>query len=85
MTEQPYGVENGVTVPLILLANWVVAEWRTCPIERLVRRSAMSLQPQPINPVPADTARIARAAFPKGNVLMKMRDELVLCYSCSEG
>ena len=27
----------------------------------------MSLRPHPIVPVPEDTARIARAAFPKGN------------------
>jgi hypothetical protein len=29
----------------------------------------MSLRPQPIEPVPEDTARVARAAFPKGNPL----------------
>lgn len=36
----------------------------------------MSLKPQPISPVPEETARIARAAYPKGNVSMHMRDEL---------
>ena len=36
----------------------------------------MSLQPGPVPPVPADTARVARAAFPKGNPLMRRRDEL---------
>jgi transposase len=36
----------------------------------------MSLQSQPVPPVPATTARIAHAAFRKGNVYMKMRDEL---------
>ncbi len=36
----------------------------------------MSMHPQPIAPVPEDTARVARAAFPKGNLYMKMRDEL---------
>ncbi|HEV2125605.1 MAG TPA: transposase, partial [Chloroflexota bacterium] len=40
----------------------------------------MSLHPQPITPVPDQTARVARAAFPKGNVLMKMRDELGAVY-----
>ncbi len=40
----------------------------------------MSLHPQPVNPVPEQTARVERAAFPKGNVLMKMRDELGVIY-----
>lgn len=34
------------------------------------------LQPQPPGPVPADTARVARAAFPKGSPLLALRDEL---------
>lgn len=40
----------------------------------------MSLHPQPITPVPEDTVRVARAAFPKGNMYMKMRDELGTIY-----
>lgn len=36
----------------------------------------VSLKPQPIGPVPEETARVARAAFPKGNAFMRMRDEL---------
>lgn len=36
----------------------------------------MSLQIQAFPAVPEETARVARAAFPKGNVYMKMRDEL---------
>ncbi len=40
----------------------------------------MSLQPHVADPVPEETARIARAAFPKGNVLMKMRDEVGAIY-----
>lgn len=40
----------------------------------------MSLQPHAPALVPEDTARIARAAFPKGNVLMKMRDEAGAIY-----
>lgn len=36
----------------------------------------MSLQPSVIEPVPEETARIARAAFPKGNLYLSMRDEL---------
>jgi transposase len=36
----------------------------------------MSLNPCPIGPVPPETARVARAAFPKGHRYMTMRDEL---------
>lgn len=40
----------------------------------------MSLQPQAICPVPEETARIARAAYPRGNVYMQLRDELGTIY-----
>ena len=36
----------------------------------------MSLKPTPIQPVPAETARVARAAFPKGNPYLTLRDQL---------
>src|SRR5215210_2622398 len=36
----------------------------------------MSLRPAPIGPVPAETARVARAAFPKGHPCLRLRDEL---------
>lgn len=36
----------------------------------------MSLHPEVIGPVPEETARVARAAFPKGNVYMQMREVL---------
>lgn len=36
----------------------------------------MSLKPQPIGPVPEETTRVARAAFPKGTIYTRMRDEL---------
>src|SRR5688572_22097234 len=36
----------------------------------------MSLKLSPIEPVPEVTARVARAAFRKGNPLLKLRDEL---------
>ena len=36
----------------------------------------MSLKLSPIEPVPEETARIARAAFRKGNPLLGLRDEL---------
>jgi transposase len=40
----------------------------------------MSLNIQPIPEVPEETAKIAKAAFPKGNLYMKMRDELGTIY-----
>jgi len=41
------------------------------------RRCPMSLRPhQPIPPVPEDTARIARAAFRRGNACLVLRDQL---------
>ena len=36
----------------------------------------MSLKPEPIGPVPQETARVAKAAFPKRSLFMHMRDEL---------
>jgi transposase len=36
----------------------------------------MSLKPGPIQPIPAATIQVARAAFPKGNLYMTLRDEL---------
>jgi transposase len=40
----------------------------------------VSLKPSPLPPVPEQTARIARAAFPKGNPYLKLRDELGTVY-----
>lgn len=40
----------------------------------------MSLRPQPLPPVPAETVHIARAAFPKGHPYRALADALdVLC------
>lgn len=36
----------------------------------------MSLSFEPISPVPPETARVAKAAFPKGNAYLTLRDEL---------
>ena len=36
----------------------------------------MSLKPKPIEPVPEETARVARAVFRRGSPLLKLRDEL---------
>ncbi len=41
----------------------------------------MSLQPMPIAPVPEETVRIARAAFPKGNLYLTIRDEVGTIYT----
>jgi transposase len=41
----------------------------------------MSLQPTPISPAPEETARVARAAFPKGNRYLEIRDVLGTIYT----
>lgn len=41
----------------------------------------MSHQFQPVNVVPAETARVARAAFPQGTLAMRLRDELYSLYT----
>ena len=40
----------------------------------------MSLRPEEIPPVPEETCRVAQAAFPRGNIYMRMRDELGAIY-----
>lgn len=40
----------------------------------------MSLRPAPIGEIPAETARVARAAFPGGTVIMHLRDEFATLY-----
>jgi transposase len=40
----------------------------------------MSLHPEPIGEIPAETARVARAAFPKGTVVTRLRDEFSALY-----
>jgi transposase len=44
----------------------------------------MCLHPQSIPPVPEATVRVARAAFPKGNRLFRLRDELGVFYNDEE-
>lgn len=36
----------------------------------------MSLKSMPIPPVPPETARVARSAFPKGNLYMKLHERV---------
>jgi len=38
------------------------------------------MRPKPIAPIPEDTARVAKAAFPKGNLYIQMRDVLGSIY-----
>jgi transposase len=40
----------------------------------------MSLKPVDLTSIPEETARIAKAAFPKGNIYLKLRDELGALY-----
>lgn len=40
----------------------------------------MSLLAKPIGKVPEETARIAQAAFPKGNIYLRMRDQFGVFY-----
>ena len=40
----------------------------------------MSLHPEPIGEIPAETARVARAAFPEGTVVTRLRDEFSALY-----
>ena len=40
----------------------------------------MSLSPTPIDPIPAQTLRVARAAFPKGNPYLTLRDEMGMIF-----
>jgi transposase len=44
----------------------------------------MSLCPQPGSHVPEETVRVARAAFPKGNPYLTLRDELETIYADSD-
>jgi transposase len=40
----------------------------------------MGLHPRDFSVIPEETARVARAAFPKGNPYMTLRDELGVIY-----
>ena len=40
----------------------------------------MSLKPESVPHIPEETKRVAKAAFPKGNIYMRMRDELGTFY-----
>ena len=40
----------------------------------------MSLRPEPIGGIPDETTRRARAAFPKGTIVTRLRDEFNVLY-----
>src|SRR2546423_12226338 len=62
----PGGVGHGIIRPPITVV----------PHPNQRRTSLMSLHPHIIEPVPDETARIARAAFPKGHPYLTFRDAL---------
>ena len=41
---------------------------------------AMCLHPEPIGEIPGETVRVARAAFPRGTVVTRLRDEFSALY-----
>ncbi len=41
----------------------------------------MSLHPQQLGEIPSETIRVAQLAFPKGNIYLRMRDELGVFYA----
>ena len=55
---------------------WVGGDDVTVEMSNSVYRR-LSLKPKSIASVPKETARVARAAFPKGNAVLRLRDELV--------
>jgi len=44
----------------------------------------VSLHPHTVDPIPQDTARIARAAFRRGSPFMRMRDEIGTLFTDEE-
>ncbi len=46
----------------------------------LLENIVVSMHPQPIGPIPEDTSRVARAAFPNGNIYIEMRNVLGTIY-----
>ena len=40
----------------------------------------MSLRPTPVGEIPTETARVAKAAFPKGTLVTRLRDEFAVLF-----
>ena len=57
---------------MILSANSLLSDQQ--------EEDCMSLHPEPIGEIPAETVRVARAAFPKGNIVTRLRDEFSILY-----
>src|SRR2546421_6265730 len=55
--------------------NGTRAEKKSSPRAE-VRRRSMSMYPRELGPIPEETARVARAACPKGTLAMRLRDSL---------
>jgi Transposase domain (DUF772) len=55
--------------PEFCAASWFI--FIPCP-----SRMPMSLHPQEIAPIPEETRRVANAAFPKGSIYLRMRDQI---------
>jgi transposase len=47
--------------------------------------ASRALRPDPTSAVPAETVRVARAAFPKGHPYLRLRDALVTVLQFAEG
>src|SRR5687767_9741080 len=69
----PQGQELGTESSCDIIGEASIAPLRESLI---VRKNRMSLHPKSIEPVPEQTAQVARAAFPKGNPYLTLRDEL---------
>src|SRR5918997_637608 len=59
-----------------VVASWATGDSRQLAARARERRPPMSLRPAPAGPIPEETARVARAAFPKGHPCLRLRDEL---------
>lgn len=49
-------------------------------IEVRINRNIMTLHPQDMSQIPENTVQVARKSFPKGNIYMKMREEIGILY-----
>jgi hypothetical protein len=55
------------------LVQWKQLDRENC-FHRLEKEKKMCLRPETIDLVPEETTRIARAAYPKGNIYLQLRD-----------
>jgi len=71
---------------IALLKSFLASFWDTNPLKltHRVNGEHMCLHPESISPVPEVTARVAKAAFPRGNRYLRLRDELGVFYNDEE-